>query len=658
MASKSLSSLVVDVRTNTSQFQSGIKSASKQLVTFKSQAVDAAKGVATIATAATALTAGLLLSTKKSLDYADAIGKAATNTGFSTDRVQELRFALDKYGLSQQQADKSLADFNKNLGGFKLGVGDAKAAYEQLGISAKNADGTFKSNSDVYNEVINKLGGVKDGATRAALANKLFGEEAGKVMAIVSTNGVAGLDSYAESAKKLGIVMSESLIRESEAANDKLSALMEVLKVHGVKAALAFTPYIIELTEKFTENASAIAGAVTSVGEFIHAIASGIGSISSFSAELAKLTGASNDDYAVKIEEKRNALVKERLRLINNIDSGVAVDFYSAKLKDLEAELAGLNAILVKMGNAETNLNKIKPSQSSPLSLPATILQPTSAQSKIKDKVKEQQAAFDSLRQSMGTTSQKVRENLEQQALWISGASEAFAATDEWREGMKKLQAELDELLGRKTEYEVFYEDISTAGVEAFNELSRSVESWGDTLADQLARGEFDFKSFVSSIMTDIARMQIKRGITDPLVGFINSGISGIFTRQQELSADFVGPPSSLAGGSGGGILSSIGDFFGGFFADGGTPPVGKVSVVGERGPELFVPNTAGTIIPNNAIGGGGVNIITTVNVDGGGQSDGETISKNVVRAIKSIVSSELQNQMRPGNILSPARRA
>jgi hypothetical protein len=31
--------------------------------------------------------------------------------------------------------------------------------------------------------------------------------------------------------------------------------------------------------------------------------------------------------------------------------------------------------------------------------------------------------------------------------------------------------------------------------------------------------------------------------------------------------------------------------------------PVGVPSIVGERGPELFVPKTAGTIIPNNKLG-------------------------------------------------------
>lgn len=39
-------------------------------------------------------------------------------------------------------------------------------------------------------------------------------------------------------------------------------------------------------------------------------------------------------------------------------------------------------------------------------------------------------------------------------------------------------------------------------------------------------------------------------------------------------------------------------------FADGGSPPVGRASLIGERGPELFVPRQAGVVIPNHMIKG------------------------------------------------------
>jgi len=75
-----------------------------------------------------------------------------------------------------------------------------------------------------------------------------------------------------------------------------------------------------------------------------------------------------------------------------------------------------------------------------------------------------------------------------------------------------------------------------------------------------------------------------------------------------------VGGGSFGGGGGWGQIVGSIfGSIFGGLFADGGNPPIGVPSIVGERGPELFVPKTAGTIIPNEALGSGG-GPITIVN--------------------------------------------
>ena len=56
-------------------------------------------------------------------------------------------------------------------------------------------------------------------------------------------------------------------------------------------------------------------------------------------------------------------------------------------------------------------------------------------------------------------------------------------------------------------------------------------------------------------------------------------------------------------------------------FEKGGRPPMNQPSLVGEKGPELFVPDTAGRIIPNNQLGSEKpVNVnfnITTVDASG-----------------------------------------
>jgi phage-related minor tail protein len=103
-----------------------------------------------------------------------------------------------------------------------------------------------------------------------------------------------------------------------------------------------------------------------------------------------------------------------------------------------------------------------------------------------------------------------------------------------------------------------------------------------------------------------------------------------------------------------GGIAPGI---FGGLpmlnFANGGRPPTGRASLVGEKGPELFVPKRSGTIIPNDKLGGGSTNI--NVNIDASGssvQGDAQQ-SKELGRAISAAIQSELLKQKRPGGLLT-----
>lgn len=71
--------------------------------------------------------------------------------------------------------------------------------------------------------------------------------------------------------------------------------------------------------------------------------------------------------------------------------------------------------------------------------------------------------------------------------------------------------------------------------------------------------------------------------------------------------------------GAGSAIGSLLGSWVRGY-ADGGRPPLGRPSVVGERGPEIFVPDSSGVIVPNNQINveGHKVNNIIENRIDSG----------------------------------------
>lgn len=117
-------------------------------------------------------------------------------------------------------------------------------------------------------------------------------------------------------------------------------------------------------------------------------------------------------------------------------------------------------------------------------------------------------------------------------------------------------------------------EDLAKGIGAAFSSSFEKAILDGDKLGDVL-----------KGLAKDILSLTLRQAFTAPMAEAIGKGVGGF---------DF----SSIFG--------AIGGMFGGTFADGGSPPVGKVSLVGERGPELFVPNTAGKIIPNHALGGGG----------------------------------------------------
>ena len=149
----------------------------------------------------------------------------------------------------------------------------------------------------------------------------------------------------------------------------------------------------------------------------------------------------------------------------------------------------------------------------------------------------------------------------------------------------------------------------------------------------------------------------IGTGITDALVGAIE-GTRTLGEAARSIINDLassllrLGINMALTGLFGG---TKVGNFLG--FANGGRPPVGRASIVGEKGPELFIPKTSGTIIPNNQIGGAGGGIVNNINVnvstEGMQSNANEDRGKELGVALASAIQSELIKQKRPGGLLA-----
>lgn len=124
-----------------------------------------------------------------------------------------------------------------------------------------------------------------------------------------------------------------------------------------------------------------------------------------------------------------------------------------------------------------------------------------------------------------------------------------------------------------------------------FNNIGNAIDNFVKT-------GKFSFRDFARSVIQDIIAIQMKAQATKIFGGAIGSFISSTFGQSTfKNEAGFAEPVGALG------------------FANGGDPPVGQASIVGENGPELFVPRTAGTIVPNHALAGIGAG--QTINYNG-----------------------------------------
>lgn len=119
---------------------------------------------------------------------------------------------------------------------------------------------------------------------------------------------------------------------------------------------------------------------------------------------------------------------------------------------------------------------------------------------------------------------------------------------------------------------------VVTEQQSELRELGQVGQSIAGGLSSAFARwtqgAKLDVKDMVASILADLAQLTLRRSVLEPLFGGGSGGGAGLF----------------------GDLMASV---FGGFRADGGDVETGRAYVVGERGPEWFMPREPGSILPN-----------------------------------------------------------
>ena len=213
------------------------------------------------------------------------------------------------------------------------------------------------------------------------------------------------------------------------------------------------------------------------------------------------------------------------------------------------------------------------------------------------------------------------------------------------------------------------YEDLDTSVLTFTGHtqvLSEEFKSIADTINNEILngiQGMIDGTKTLGDVASSMLRRLANQFLEMAVMGKQGSGgIAGALFSALGFGLN------PLSGFSGGGLksgldskalfntdlgLPSLGAMPSGFsFANGGRPPVGKASLVGERGPELFVPSRAGTIVPNNQLGGS-TSIVVNVDASGTEVQGNQGNADQLGRLIGQAVQAELIKQKRPGGLLT-----
>lgn len=211
------------------------------------------KQLAVVAIAVTAAVTGFV----DAIAYADKLDDLSDKTGLAASNLKELDYAAT---LSGSSLDGLIGAFNKL--GKAADMSDEETSkqartFEQLGVSAADANGKLKSNEQLFYDLADAFQGIEDGPEKSAAAFRLFGGEAKNLLPLLN-KGSAGIRELKEESAALAGVAPEAFTAFAQAAgtfNDNIDKGKVVANGFFTLLASELVPVINTMAEAILNSA-------------------------------------------------------------------------------------------------------------------------------------------------------------------------------------------------------------------------------------------------------------------------------------------------------------------------------------------------------------------------------------------------------------------
>lgn len=183
-------------------------------------------------------------------EAADALGDMNAETGIAVEAIQELGFAAMLSGSSTEAMSSSLNGLSKVAGDAARGLGRGRKAFEDLGISVKDASGNVKTADVLFNELRESFArlGTDKGTQKSIIAS--LGLDPSTLQLLNATSEEIAV--MTEKARALGIVTTEQVAIAAD-FNDSLDTAKFAVSALSQQVAIGLAPSMQGITDGFTE---------------------------------------------------------------------------------------------------------------------------------------------------------------------------------------------------------------------------------------------------------------------------------------------------------------------------------------------------------------------------------------------------------------------
>ena len=596
--------------------------------------VNAVKAAAIGLTAATVAISGFILINARAID---TVGKLNQKLGLSTDFIQKFRFAAQQTGVETITTDLALQRFVRRLGEAQKNTGELLPALRRMGINLKDNNGQFKSAEEVLLEFADGLAKTRQDTTKLALAFKAFDSEGAALVSLLE-EGSDALQDFFTQADKLGFVLERDAIKRVEQFNDNFNELVNIVRGAVQQFIGALAPALQQVTNDLRELILAQTDGENSfkaLGEYLknqffdilisitrgfEAFYTQLVKVYNFIAEKINQTGLFKDKDVERIRSLVDAL--DDLG-VSGTGVSAAGDPMLPDYSQLVIQTQQLAQALIDIGIENEELNKI-----ADMGFFATL--GAGAGLGI-DKIKEARDVMVQLAKPLielyeasgngqiPLISEETLPAFEQLVAYLTSLKDLSAEIEEKNpfENIPETivtapQTMLQKIFGLER-VRLFWELYDEAGEDAIKKLGAlATAALGENVVEKLreslsAAGFGDFERTLAEGLKNAA-MEFEDALTQAfMTGELNLKKFGDLLKQTLVKAfiqkTITGPIGALMG-----------------LAKGGPAQAGQAYIVGEEGPEVFVPNSSGTVIPNNRItnqggmGMGGAQVTYNIN--------------------------------------------